>query len=143
MIGGTAVATPHEPTMDDTLLWHLRLGHMSETSMLKFHAHGLLPGVRSCKLEFCKYCVMGKQCRVTFKMAKHDTKGVIDYNHADVWGPIDVMSKGRVRFFFTFVDDFSRKVWVLDVFSCFKTWCIRVENQTGRKIKVLRTDNGT
>ena len=149
VIGGAGVATPHEPTTDDTILWHLRLGHMSETGMLKLHARGLLPGVRSCKLEFCKYCLMGKQCRVTFKTAKHDTEGVIDYIHADVWGPVDVMSKGGIRYFLTFVDDFSKKVWVYflkhksEVFSCFKTWCIRVENQTGRKIKVLQTDNGT
>ena len=148
VIGGAAVATPHAPTTDDTLLWHLRLGHMSETGMLKLQARGLLHGVRSCKLEFCKYCVKGKQCRVTFKTAKHDTEGVIDYIHADVWGPVDVMSKGGVHYFLSFVDDFSRKVWVYflkhksEVFSCFKTWCIRVENQAGRKIKVLRTDNG-
>ena len=92
VLGGAAVATSHEPTTDDTLLWHLRLGHMSETGMLKLHTRGLLPGVRSCKLEFCKYCVMGKQCRVTFKTTKHDMGGVIDYIHPDVWGPVDVMS---------------------------------------------------
>ena len=29
-----------------------------------------------------------------------------------------------------------------DVFGIFKKWKARVENQTGRKIKYLRTDNG-
>ena len=48
----------------------------------------------------------------------------------------------------TFVDDFSRKVWVYflrqknETFSMFKKFKALVENQTGRKIKKLRTDNG-
>jgi len=48
----------------------------------------------------------------------------------------------------TFVDDFSRKVWVYflrqknEIFSMFKKFKALVEDQTGRKIKKLRTDNG-
>jgi len=48
----------------------------------------------------------------------------------------------------TFVDDFSRKIWVYflrqknETFSMFKKFKALVENQTGRKIKKLRTDNG-
>ena len=71
-----------------------------------------------------------------FKAAKHTIDGVLDYIHADVWGPIDVMSKGGAYYFLTFVDDFSKKVWVhylahkSEVFSRFKTWRAKVENQT-------------
>ena len=50
----------------------------------------------------------------------------------------------------TFIDDYSRKTWiyflkskeadeVLDKFREFRAW---VENQSGKKIKVLRSDNG-
>ena len=48
----------------------------------------------------------------------------------------------------TFIDDFSRKVWVFflknksDVFGRFKKSKTLVENQTGKKIKRLKTDNG-
>jgi transposase InsO family protein len=48
----------------------------------------------------------------------------------------------------TFIDDFSRKVWVYflkhknDALTTLKQWKALVENQTGRKIKKLRTDNG-
>ena len=44
-----------------------------------------------------------------------------------------------------FIDDFSKKVWVyfmkhkFDVFAKFKLWKAEVENQTGRKVKYLRT----
>src|ERR1044072_4149718 len=56
---------------------------------------------------------------------------------------------GGSRYFVKFIDDFSRKVWVYfmvhksEVFAKFKVWKAEVENQTGRKIKYLRTDNGT
>ena len=52
-------------------------------------------------------------------------------------------------YFVTFIDDFSRKVWVnfmqhnSETFDKFKVWKTEVENQTGRKIKCLRSDNGT
>ena len=58
-------------------------------------------------------------------------------------------SKGRVQYFMSFIDDYSRKVCVYfmknksDAFSKCKIWKAVVENQIGRKIKCIRTDNGT
>ncbi|GKD75975.1 retrotransposon protein, putative, ty1-copia subclass [Tanacetum coccineum] len=52
------------------------------------------------------------------------------------------------RYFLSIVDDYSRRVWVYflrhknEAFSKFKEWKQLVENQTGRKLKKLRTDNG-
>ena len=46
--------------------------------------------------------------------------------HTDVWGPSPVSSLGGFRFYVTFIDDVSRKVWVYflkhksDVFETFK-----------------------
>ena len=48
----------------------------------------------------------------------------------------------------TFIDDSTRKVWVYtlrskdQVFSTFQKFLSLVENQSGRKLKGLRTDNG-
>jgi len=48
----------------------------------------------------------------------------------------------------TFIDDFSKKTWIYfmrtkdEVFSKFKEFKDQVENMTGKKIKVLRIDNG-
>jgi len=108
---------------------------------------GLL-GNKVGKLDFCEHCVYGKQTRVKFSAAIHKTKGIVDYIHSDLWGPVPVPSKGGARYLFTFIDDFSRKVWVYflknknDVFSNFKKWNALIENQTNKKIKRLRTDNG-
>ena len=67
--------------------------------------------------------------------------------HTDVWGPSLVSSLGGSRFYVTFIDDFSSKVWVYflkhksNVFETFKKWKAEVENQTGLKVKCLRADN--
>jgi transposase InsO family protein len=71
----------------------------------------------------------------------------VDYTHSDLWGPSQVPSKGGAWYFVTFNDDFSRKIWVYflkkksDVFVTFKQWKTLVKNQTGKKIKRIRTDN--
>ena len=84
-----------------------------------------------------------------FGTAIHNTKGILDYIHTDVWGPTKTASLGGNHYFVTFVDDFSRRVWVYtmkskyEVFETFLVWKKMVENQTGRKIKVLRYQNGT
>jgi transposase InsO family protein len=86
---------------------------------------------------------------VQFKSATHKTEGVLDYIHSDIWGPVRTASRGGQIYFLTFIDDFSRKVWVYfmqhksDIFAKFKLWKAGVENQTERKIKCLRSENGT
>ncbi|KAL0321707.1 UNVERIFIED_CONTAM: Retrovirus-related Pol polyprotein from transposon TNT 1-94 [Sesamum calycinum] len=87
--------------------------------------------------------------KVSFTTGKHKTEGILDYVHSDVWGPTREQSLGGSLYYATFTNDFSRKVWVYvlkqksEVFAKFKLWKAEVENQTGRKIKYLRSDNGT
>uniref|UniRef100_A0A5B6YZI2 GAG-pre-integrase domain-containing protein n=1 Tax=Davidia involucrata TaxID=16924 RepID=A0A5B6YZI2_DAVIN len=90
----------------------MRLGHMSERGMTELSKQGLLDGYKTGKLNFCEHCVFGKQCRVKFSMAVHMTNGTLDYIHSDLWGPSKVPSKGGGRYMLTFIDDFSRKVWI-------------------------------
>ena len=145
--GSVAVTSTHSD-IDLTKLWHARLGHMSEKGMTILSKRGLLGSEGTGTLDFCEHCVFGKQKRVSFSIAKHRTKGILDYIHSDLWGPSRVPSFGGKRYMLTFVDDFSRKVWVYflrhknEAFPMFKKFKALVENQTGRKIKKLRTDNG-
>ena len=101
-----------ESETDNTVLWHMRLGHMSERGMVELHKRNLLKGIKTCTLDFCKYCVLGKQNRVQFKTAMHKTEGILDYVHTDVWGPTRVASQGGHMYFVTFIDDYTKKVWV-------------------------------
>jgi hypothetical protein len=68
--------------------------------------------------------------------------------HANVWGPTQTSSLGGSRYYVTFTDDETRKTWVYcirqkyDVFNTFKKWKFLVENETGKRLKCLRLDNG-
>ena len=127
----------------------MRLGHAGEKSLQTLAIQGLLKGAKTCKLDFCEQCVLGKQKKVKFGTAIHNTEGILDYIYTDVWGPTKMVSLGGKHYFVTFVDDFSRRVWVYmlkskdEVFETFLVWKKMVENHTGREIKVLRSDNGT
>ncbi|GJR59823.1 retrotransposon protein, putative, ty1-copia subclass [Tanacetum coccineum] len=107
-------------------VWHKRLGHISEAGLHELEKREVLGNKGLGKLEFCENCVLGKSTR----------------------GPSRVESMSGCRYFLSIVDDYSRRVWVHflrhknEAFSKFKEWKQLVENQTGRKLKKLRTDNG-
>jgi transposase InsO family protein len=48
----------------------------------------------------------------------------------------------------TFIDDYSRRTWIFfmktkdEVFSRFREFKVLVENQTGKQVNVLRSNNG-
>lgn len=76
----------------------------------------------------------------------HDVLGLV---HTDLCGPFEVPSISGSKYMLTFIDDFTRKVFVYflkrksevtDKFLEFKEF---VENQSNKKIKSLRSDNGT
>ena len=58
------------------------------------------------------------------------------------------MSMSQAKYAFTFIDDFSRYCWVhflkhkSKVFVLFKVFKALVENQSGRKLKALGSQNG-
>ena len=68
--------------------------------------------------------------------------------HSDVCGPMPMASMGGALYFVTFIDDFSRKVWVYSlrrkdqVRSVFQRFVTLAETQTSKKVKCLRSDNG-
>ena len=47
-----------------------------------------------------------------FGIVIHNTKGILDYVHSYVWGPSRTTSIISKHYFVTFVDDYSRRVWV-------------------------------
>ena len=65
------------------------LGHLGEHGMMELHNKKLLKGIKICKLEFCKY-----------------------YVHIDIWGIVHIVSLGGSVYFVSFIDNYSRKVWV-------------------------------
>jgi len=126
----------------------MRLGHMSELGMTELMKRNLLDGCTLSNMKFCEHCVFVNHKRVKFNTLVHRTKGILDYVHADLWGPSRKPSYGGARYMLTIIDDYSRKVWPYflktkdDTFAAFKEWKTMIERQTEKKVKVLRTDNG-
>ena len=67
--------------------------------------------------------------------------------NSNVWGPCPVMSPTRFKYFVTFVDDFSRVIWLYLMKSCselfyhFSVFCAEIETQIHVSIQILRSDN--
>ena len=143
-----ANAISSKPVVDQTNLWHKRLGHISEKGLYYLNKSNVFGHDIVSKLEFCENCVLGKQHRLSFKLSSHRSKSVLEYVHSDLWRPAKVQTQGGNRFFMSIIDDYSRKVWVYllkhkgEAFTKFKEWKQLVENQTSKQVKALRTDNG-
>jgi hypothetical protein len=131
-------------------LWHQRLGHIGEKGLRTLHGKGMVEGMSNCTLDFdfCEHCIYGKQNRVRFPSGATRAKGILELIHSDVFGPVPIPSLGKSMYYVSFIDDFSRNTWIYflrnkyEVFDKFKELKALVENQTEKKIKVLRTDNG-
>lgn len=95
----------------------------------------------------CKVCLLGKQTRLPFKKSTWRATEKLQLIHIDLCGPQVNPSLNGSRYFITFIDDYTRMCWiyfmkqkleVAEVFLKFKRW---VENQSGGKIQVIRSDN--
>jgi SET domain-containing protein len=68
--------------------------------------------------------------------------------HNDLMGPFPHSSISKARYVLTFIDDYSHYTWVyflrqkFEVFEHLKDFKALVKTQTGKKTKILRTDNG-
>ena len=147
MIGKVAVASTTE--LDKVVLWHKRLGHVSNRSLNELFKQGLLGKDYVDHLEFFEQCVYyGEASRVKFETGVYRTKQTLDYVHSNLWGPTSVQSHCGSRYFLSIVDDFSRRLWVYILknksaaFERLKDWKVLIEKQTDRKVKRLRTNNG-
>ncbi|CAM8938448.1 unnamed protein product [Rhodiola kirilowii] len=144
--GGTKEACP-AVCEDATVKWHLRLGHMSQKGLECLNKQGIL-AEKVTQLPFCEPCVLAKQHRLKFTIGVHSSKTILEYLHADLWGPESNETHGGNKYFLSIVDDYSRRVWTFllktkdEAFTKFKDWKLLEENQTGKKVKALRTDNG-
>jgi hypothetical protein len=93
-------------------LWHRWLAHMSEKGLQILAKKSLIPFAKDMPLNSCDYCLIGKQHRVSFHRSSNRKTIVLDLVYSDVCGPIEVEFLGGNRYFVTFIDDTSQKVWV-------------------------------
>ena len=98
--------------------------------------------------DFYEHFIYGKHNRVRFPFGATRENWMLELIHSDVFGPVIVPSLGKYLYNVSFIYYFSRNTWIYflknnsEVFDKFKEFKALVENQTEKKIKVLRTDNG-
>ena len=138
----------------DENVWHRRYGHLGVENLKILAKENFVDGfdfVAEKGIDFCESCAYGKNKKTPFPCKPSEEKLVrepLDLIHSDVCGKINEKSFGNAEYFVTFIDDATRHVWVYflkgkhEVFEKFKKWKSLVENQKGKKIKILRTDNG-
>ena len=135
---------------EDIMLWHQILGHNRERGLQSLQGKGMVEGMSNCNLDFvvCEHCLYVKQNRVKFLYGATRAKEILELIHSDVFGHVHVPSLGGYLYYVSFIDDFSRNTWFYflkkksKIFNKFKEFNFLVENQTEKKIKVSRMENG-
>jgi len=63
--------------------------------------------------EVCDMCCTGKQARNSYNATiPFNATRKLEVIHSDVCGPFEVKSVGGNRYFVTFTDEFTRKLWI-------------------------------
>ncbi|UYV63588.1 K02A2.6-like [Cordylochernes scorpioides] len=145
-------------------LWHKRLMHVNAYTIAKMAKNQSVRGLvcspaksekcEDCspaKPEKCEDCLIGKSYRLPFLQHSHKEEKEImplDLVHADLMGPLDVLSWGGAKYVLTIIDESTRYTSVFflknkgGTLGKVKEWIQESEKQTSRKLKRIRTDNG-
>ncbi|GMI77806.1 hypothetical protein HRI_001449800 [Hibiscus trionum] len=132
-------------------LWHERLGHVSYNKLKVMMKKQIIRGLPQVDIRtdtVCAGCQFGKAHQLPFKESEHQSQTPLELIHSDVFGPVKQISLGGMKYMVTFIDDFSRYVWVYfmkeksETFTKFKEFKEKIESELNEKIQCLRTDNG-
>ncbi|KAK4388292.1 Retrovirus-related Pol polyprotein from transposon TNT 1-94 [Sesamum angolense] len=129
-------------------IWHTRLGHISKDRMRKLMDSKSLEVDYLDNLPTCESCLKWKMTKKSFVGQSVLANGLLDLIHTDVCGPLNTPIRGGYSYFITFTGDHVRYDYVylmrykFEAFGMFTEYRLEVENQTGHKIKALRSDPG-
>ena len=125
--------------------------HLNYNDLMFLQRKTMVEGFRIVKNDHfpCKACAIGKKHREEFPIhTEKKQTNILELIHTDVCGPMQTRSLGGASYFLIFVDDRYRYTWVYfiriksDVFEYFKEFITMTEKNTGKCIKVLRSDQG-
>nr|GEU79769.1 putative ribonuclease H-like domain-containing protein [Tanacetum cinerariifolium] len=134
-------------TIDESNLWHRRLGHINFKTINKLVKGNLVRGLPTKVFEndnTCVACKKSKQHRASYK-----TKPVSFVNqplyrlHMDLFGPTFVKIMNKKSYCLVVTDDYSRLTWVFflatkdETSPILETFITGLENQLSLKVVVL------
>ncbi|GJT15457.1 putative ribonuclease H-like domain-containing protein [Tanacetum coccineum] len=140
-------------TLDESMLWHRRLGHINFKNINKLVKDNLVRGLPTKRFEndqTCVACLKGKQHRASCKskVLNPITKPLFML-HMDLFGPTFVSSLMHKKYCLVVTDDYSRFTWVFflttkdETSEILKRFIKEIENLVDKKVKIIRSDNGT
>lgn len=97
--------------LNDTYLWHCRLGHINKQRISKLQSNGLI-STDSESFDKCESCLCGKMTKAPFSGVGERAKDLLGLVHSDVCGPFRTMTRNGDSYFVTFTDDYSRYGYV-------------------------------
>ncbi|GJY27910.1 putative ribonuclease H-like domain-containing protein [Tanacetum coccineum] len=140
-------------TVDESNMWHRRLGHVNFKNLNKLVKGNLVRGLPSKVFQndhTCVACQKGKQNKASCKAKSVSSiSQPLQLLHMDLFGPTSVRSINHKTYCLVITDDFSRFSWVFflrtkdETSAILKDFIRQVENQLNNKVKTIRCDNGT
>ncbi|GJT26241.1 hypothetical protein Tco_0906516 [Tanacetum coccineum] len=139
-------------SVDESMMWHRRLGHLNFKTMNKLVRNNLVRGLPSKSFEndhTCVACLKGKQHKASCKTKLvNSVSKPLHTLHMDLFGPTSVSSLNHKWYCLVVTDDFSRFTWTFFLKSKDETGSIlrnlitEIENLKDLKVKIIRCDNG-
>ncbi|GJS90418.1 putative ribonuclease H-like domain-containing protein [Tanacetum coccineum] len=137
-------------TLDESMLWHRRLGHINFKNINKLVKENLVRGLPLKHFEndqTCVACLKGKQhiASCKSKVMNPITKPLFML-HMD---PTFVSSLMHKRYCLVITNDYSRFTWVFflatkdETSEILKNFIKEIENLVDKKVKIIRCDNRT
>ena len=151
--GSTPPAILYATRTPDLEMWHRRLGHCSNQTIIDMARHGIVEGMPidlSYAPATCDHCILGKQTRshVPRMCEGRQATKRLERVFIDLCGPMPYVSKYGHLYSMNVINDFSSYVWSLplksknEAMNVLRAWHCAVENQTGEKLKIIITNNG-
>jgi hypothetical protein len=85
--------------VNETYLWHCRLGHIGETRLSKLYTERLIEPDVFETYPTCEPCLKGKLTKSPFKGTGERAKELLELVHTDVCGPMSTTAKGGYSYF--------------------------------------------
>ncbi|KAM2616711.1 hypothetical protein TB1_033196 [Malus domestica] len=127
-------------------MWHLKLGHVNLEKIHKMSKDGYIHPLGNDRMGTYECCLKGKMTKSPFTGKGERATEILGLIHTDVCGPMSTTSRGGFSYYITFTDDHSWFGYVYlmkyksESFERFKEFKNEVEKQTGKQIKILRSD---
>nr|GEZ30515.1 hypothetical protein [Tanacetum cinerariifolium] len=140
-------------TLDESDLWHRRLGHINFKTMSKLVRGNLARCLPSKIFENVHTCVAYQKRKQHKASCKTKTASFIfkplRLLHMDLFGPVYIRSINKKTYYLVVTDEFRRFTWVFflatkdETHEILKNFIVSIENQMDHKVKIIRCDNGS